>query len=197
MTVPQKIQLASQIVTQMTANIALFPTPNPALAAITTAAAELDDAYDATELAKLALTDMANEMNGKEADLDQLLTLEANYVNNVSGGDANIIMKAAMAVAAPPTPQPVPEQVIIQTVTDNSSGKLDMKWKKVKTAKTYTVQQNTDINDPTLWTQIAIITKTKYLVTGLTSGTKYWFRVQAVGTAGEGPWSDPYVKYAP
>ena len=69
--------------------------------------------------------------------------------------------------------------------------------KRVEQAKTYTVQQNTDINDPSKWTQIAIITKTKYLVSGLTSGTKYWFRVQAVGTAGEGPMSDPYVKYAP
>jgi hypothetical protein len=34
------------------------------------------------------------------------------------------------------------------------------------------------------------------LVTGLTSGKKYWFRVRAVGTAGFSGWSDPAVKMA-
>jgi len=29
-----------------------------------------------------------------------------------------------------------------------------------------------------------------------TSGTKYWFRVAAAGSAGQGTWSDPAVKMA-
>lgn len=29
------------------------------------------------------------------------------------------------------------------------------------------------------------------------SGTKYWFRVAAIGTDGQGPWSDPATKIAP
>jgi len=34
-------------------------------------------------------------------------------------------------------------------------------------------------------------------VPGLTSGTRYWFRVAGVGTAGQGAWSDPATKVAP
>ncbi len=36
----------------------------------------------------------------------------------------------------------------------------------------------------------------KHTETGLTSGTKYWIRVRAVGASGFGPWSDPAVKMA-
>lgn len=33
-------------------------------------------------------------------------------------------------------------------------------------------------------------TKAKAFVDGLTSGTRYWFRVAAVSAAGQGEWSD-------
>lgn len=197
MTIPAKIQFANTVVGKMTAN-PNFTTPNPPLATVTADATALETAYNDVQQAKLNLSDMTNVQNSEDADLDQTLTLLANYVNNTSGGDASIIMSAGMSIAAPPTPQPVPAQVIVTTVSDNSSGKLDIKWEKIPQAKTYTIQQNSvDVNDPEKWTQVAIVTKTKHLATGLTSGTKYWFRVQAIGTAGEGPWSDPYVKYAP
>lgn len=196
MTVPVKVQFAQQVVNKMTGNVN-FTTPVPALAAVTTGTTDLDDAYDNAQQARLDWIDKSNIQSSNEADLDQLLTQLGNYVDNTANGDANIIMSAGMSTAAAPSPAPVPAQVIIQTVTDNSSGKLDMKWQTVQHAKTYEVQQNTDINDPSKWAQIGLPTKTKFLVTGLTSGTKYWFRVKAIGTAGEGPWSDPYVKYAP
>jgi hypothetical protein len=34
-------------------------------------------------------------------------------------------------------------------------------------------------------------------VSNLTSGTKYWFKVAGLGSAGQGPWSDPATKIAP
>jgi hypothetical protein len=42
----------------------------------------------------------------------------------------------------------------------------------------------------------ATATKSKATVTGLTSGTRYWFRVAAIGSAGQGPWSDPATAIA-
>ena len=35
------------------------------------------------------------------------------------------------------------------------------------------------------------------LSSGLTSGTRYWFRVAAAGASGQGGWSDPATKIAP
>ena len=194
--VPAKVQFGSEVVVKMTGN-PNFTTPNPALIDVTTGYTDLQTAYNNAQQARLSAVDKTNTQNSKEADMDNLLTQLANYVENQSNGDANIIMSSGMKIAAAPSPAPLPAQVILQTVTDNSSGKLDMKWKKVQFAKTYVVQMNTDINDPTKWQQLQIITKTTYQAKNLTSGTKYWFRVQAIGTAGEGPWSDPYVKYAP
>jgi len=196
MPVPAKVQFASEVVGKMTGNPS-FITPNPALPDVTTGYTDLQTAYNDAQQARLNAVDKTNIQNSKEADLDQILTQLGSYVENQSNGDPNIIMGAGMNIAATPSPAPLPAQVILQTVTDNSSGKLDMKWKKVQYAKTYAVQINTDPIDPTKWQQLAIITKTTYQAKNLTSGTKYWFRVQAIGTAGEGPWSDPYVKYAP
>ena len=59
------------------------------------------------------------------------------------------------------------------------------------------VQKSPDPISPTSWQQASVVTKSKTTVSGLTSGTKYWFRVAAVGTAGQGPWSDPATKLAP
>ena len=42
-----------------------------------------------------------------------------------------------------------------------------------------------------------MVTKSKATVSGLATGTKYWFRVRAIGAAGPGPWSDPATKVAP
>jgi hypothetical protein len=194
--VPAKVQFASEVVIKMTGN-PNFTTPNPALPDVTTGYTDLQTAYNDAQQARLTAVDKTNTQNSKEADLDQLLAQLGTYVENQSNGDANIIMSSGMKIAATPTPAPVPDQVIIQTVTNNSSGKLYMKWKKVQYAKTYVVQQSTDINNPTKWQQLSIVTKTTYQVKNLTSGQKYWFRVQAIGTAGDGPWSDPYVNYAP
>jgi hypothetical protein len=36
----------------------------------------------------------------------------------------------------------------------------------------------------------AVSSKSSCTITGLTSGQHYWFRVAAVGAAGQGPWSD-------
>lgn len=56
--------------------------------------------------------------------------------------------------------------------------------------------------DPMLeanWRQIGMDSKTKCTATGLISGTKYWFRVAALGTGtgNQSPWSDPVLKMAP
>jgi len=48
----------------------------------------------------------------------------------------------------------------------------------------------------TSWTLGVVSTKSSATLSGLTSGTKYWFRVAAIGAAGQGAWSDPATKMA-
>jgi chitodextrinase len=51
------------------------------------------------------------------------------------------------------------------------------------------IEQTTAPLTPGSWKQAGFSTKAKFSVRGLASGTRYWFRVAALGTAGQGPWS--------
>ena len=43
------------------------------------------------------------------------------------------------------------------------------------------------------WTQLEITVKSKTSVTGLTTGTKYWFRVAVITSSGKNDYSDPHM----
>ena len=76
------------------------------------------------------------------------------------------------------------------------SGRLDVKWKRVKGAKSYIVECRTHGATPGPWQQAKLCTAAKCSITGLIPGQEYAFRVRALGAAGEGPWSDEAVKMA-
>ncbi len=47
------------------------------------------------------------------------------------------------------------------------------------------------------WASGRVITKSTATVNGLTSGQRVWFRVAAIGAAGQGPWSGLATKIVP
>ena len=47
------------------------------------------------------------------------------------------------------------------------------------------------------WTHAKTVVKSSATVDNLTSGQRVWFRVAAVGAAGQGPWSDLATKIVP
>jgi chitodextrinase len=59
------------------------------------------------------------------------------------------------------------------------------------------IQQSADPPTATSWTHDSTSTKSSATVDGLTSGTRYWFRVSAIGPRGQSGWSDPATKIAP
>jgi hypothetical protein len=63
--------------------------------------------------------------------------------------------------------------------------------------KSYIGEQTEDPAGQTGWTHAFVVTKSSASVPGLISGKRYWFRVTALGAAGQGPWSDPATKVAP
>ena len=52
------------------------------------------------------------------------------------------------------------------------------------------------MTNASVWTNAPPSTKSKCTIANLVAGTRYWFRVAAVGAAGQGPWSDPATKMA-
>ena len=75
-------------------------------------------------------------------------------------------------------------------------GEIDLVWSAVYGAMSYVIQKS-DYDMPRVWTQVTIVTRSKATVPDCDPGEKYVFRVAAVGTAGQGPWSDESVKMAP
>jgi hypothetical protein len=197
MTVLAKAELGDRIVAAMTGN-PNFVTPNPPLADITAAKAALRTAYS-DALSKRAQSKAATDLQAdKEKNYERLLTLEASYVENASGGDELKIQSAEMsirAVAVPVGQLLAPTDLYAEV--GGGDGEIDLNWKPVFGAKSYLVQMTTDPNVPDSWAFKKSSTESFTAITGLTSGSKYWFRVAAVGAAGQGDFSDPAAKYAP
>ncbi len=192
----QKVALARQIVTAMTGN-ANFTTPNPTLAAITTAANALETKINAYNSAKAAAEAALADRDASAQELDALVTQEGAYVQNVSAGDAVKIEGAGMAVRAGGTPVGVMPKVLDLAVTEGDfEGTLDAIWKPVRGASSYEVQVSPD--PPGAWAPKMTSTKSSATVEGLTSASKLWVRVRAVGANNQpGPWSDPATKVVP
>jgi len=60
----------------------------------------------------------------------------------------------------------------------------------MRRAGSYVIEQTTDVTTPAAWRRTGMSTKAKTFVDGLSSGTRCWFRVAAVGAAGQGAWSE-------
>ena len=197
MSVPAKIQFTRQIILDMTNN-PNFAAPSPDLDTLSEAAAGLESAYNAALQARANAKMQTSVMGQKSALLDSLLMQEASYVQNSSGGDKAKIESAGFDVRDTPTPigqlPPPPEP---KAVPSHNAGTINLSWKKVRGAKSYIVERATDSNQALEWSAAAASTKTKAIVNTMTSGLRYWFRIAAIGSAGQGGWSEPISKIAP
>ena len=197
MSIVVKAELGTRIVAAMTGN-PNFVTPNPSLADITAAKAALLTAYN-DALTKRQQSNAATDLQvEKEKNYERLLTLEALYVENASGGDELKIQSAGMSIRDPKSPVgPLPPPLALSAMAGNNDGEIDLNWEPVKGANSYVIQMTTDPNVPDSWAPKANATESYAVILGLTSGTKYWFRVAGMGAAGQGAFSDPAAKYAP
>ncbi len=206
-----KIEYSRNVVISITGN-SNFTTPNPPLASVTTAAND-------TETASIAAIDGGKNktatMHAKEAILDNILSQLGNYVEATAnaaaaaGGDAQaIILSAGMDFKRPKNKAPLPLAPAGLTGVSIVEGAIDLKWKSVKYARAYIIEISNDITAGGVisttvpesgarafyvWSINDVCTKVKFTVSGLTSGTKYAFRVYAIGTAGKGAASIPVV----
>ena len=197
LTIPEKTARAQQIIAAMTGN-PNFTSPQPPLAQVTTAQTDLDAAYLAAQAARQDAKNKTSIQNQKEEALDGVLGQLANYVESISGGDEAKITSAGMDVRAAQTATgdlPAPES--LSASAGDRDGEIDLSWDKVNRARSYVVERSPDPPAPGTWQHAAVSTKSQATIAGLTSGTKYWFRVAAVGPNGQSPWSNPAPKIAP
>jgi hypothetical protein len=158
----------------------------------------LQTAKTAKDIAFATAKTTTDVQNTKVEDFDTVFTNLGNGVDAIAAGDKTTIDKAGMESFEPGKAASIGElgQVLslALSVGDND-GELDGGWDKLKGAGSYVIQIAT--GTPDVFSFAASSTKSSVTISGLVSGTKYWIRVQGVGSAGPGPFSDPAYKVAP
>ena len=194
----QTITLANTIKTAMTGN-ANFTTPNPTLAALTTATTTASAGLAGYAAAKTALDNAMNTRDNAMDALRALLNQLAAYVENVTAGDKTKIESAGMSTRAPgASVGPMPQVAHLDVTAGDFEGTLDVAWDSVKGAGSYEIHTSIDPVSGTSWAFKQVANKSSATLEGFTSGSRIWVRVRAVGADNSpGPWSDPAVKTVP
>jgi hypothetical protein len=194
--VAEKAALGNKVGSGMTGNV-YFKTPSPTLETLKTATTNMVTASDDLEAARKNVQMKMSILYQQESIFDGVMTQLGSYVGNVSNGDEAIILSSGMDVQKDKSPTTLPDKITsVNATAGDNAGEIDLSWDKSYNAKSYVVE--IAVNDTVLeWKQSQITTRSKAELTGLITGTAYQLRVAAVGSAGQGPWSDPVLKVAP
>ena len=195
----EKTAKARQIIASLTAN-PHFTTPHPPLTQITTSADALDDAFADVQTAKQTVLTKNSVLREMSDTLDGQLRQLAAYIESISGDDESKILSAGVGVKNVVTSgigTPLTAPTGLSAAAGDHDGEIDLNWDKVKNAKSYVIERSIDPPTATSWVYETTSSKSSVTVIGLTSGTRYWFRVAAVLAAGQTGWSDPSTKIAP
>ncbi|HEY0430474.1 MAG TPA: fibronectin type III domain-containing protein [Pyrinomonadaceae bacterium] len=198
LTIMDKVAKARQIVTSLMGNAA-FTTPSPTLAAIIAAIDELETAHADVQAARQAAKTKTSAQSVKEDALDKLMSQLAAYVESVSGENETLIKSAGMDTRAAATGSTdTPRQPsALEAASGDHLGEADLSWDSVPSARSYVVEKSPDPPSATSWAHASVSTKARATMNGLTPGSRYWFRVAAIGTNGQSGWSDPATCIAP
>lgn len=181
------------IIAEMTANIANFPTPDPALATVSTLAGDFEVAINNAEAGGSYDKSIRD---AKKLELIDTMHCLGNYVLFVAKQDRLVAESSGFSIAKEKAPLPPIEKATgLELFDGQNAGELLLLFKKVKGAKSYLYQITLDPADETKWVT-AYGTVRKKLFTGLQSKEKYYVRVIALGTNGQVVYSDAVSRVA-
>jgi len=192
---PEVIAMSGNIDAMMTGN-SDYLTPNPTLLALKAAR----DAEVAATQNVLALESELAQARVIE-DLcigthDGLLTQMGSYAENITNYDGAKLTGGGFPLAKQPAPiGELPAPVGLETVAGPSPGLVTGKCKRVVGGKTYVAEWSSSPSGP--WTRFYTGTKARWETYEMTSGAICYFRMAAIGAAGQSPWSDISEKRAP
>ena len=176
-------------ISRLTGNAA-FATPNPTLAAMTTAADRLDKAIQNYDFSRSRQD--KQERDGAYADLKAMRADLGAYVQTTSAGDLEQITSAGFETEKGRQPLgQLPAPADVRAVVRPYPGSLEVRFGGVKGRLSY--QLFICKGDPLVeanWELYITTGKTRLVVDELESNATYFFRVVALGAAGMSPVSD-------
>ena len=119
----------------------------------------------------------------------------AGYVQGISGGVKSLILAAGFDVVkqrAPLPPPAAPADLIVRRT--DMQGIMKVKWSTVRGTKlSYLEMQEEGSRD---WTRVLTTTRSSHVMTSLTTGKEYSFRVQVITSGGQSPMSEVVTNIA-
>ena len=184
--VEQKITLSRTVVHDMTNN-PLFTDVPISLVVLGRSTEDLSALQLTLDESKRLVAQGASDVKLKSLEVTTMLTDLAHYVQIKSNGDPAVIQRSGMPLRKSPAPigllPPPPD---LKAATAGNTGQVTLSWKKVKGARGYRVEQCADPANEGGFHLVDTAMKTRFVVTGLSTGAKLWFRVMTVSAAGRG-----------
>ncbi len=195
MTIDDEIAYLGPIVTQMAGNAAFT-----ALAAKTTALGTAVTALGAANADYLGSVQIAEQKltvrNNARAAVEEAARQLASGAEGITS-DAATLQSGGWDLQASSRPPvgPLPAPGNLTATGGDLDGTVDLAWDAIRRGvQTYAAEYATSVDGP--YTQCYIGKASKCAATGLASGTRYFFRVRAIGAAGPSGWSDVAEKRA-
>ena len=182
-----KVTRAAVVYNQMHGN-PNFPNPDPSMAEFHRAYLELKRANQAAEdRGRKAIF----QRNLAVAQIDQYLSRLAAYVNSVCMGDVSKLITSGFFLVKRAEPISSLNQPTTVTVRSTAyPGQVKVRWQNVPGALVYQVERLAEEpNGEEQWVRVALTSRPQLVVDGLPSYVPQRFRVCAVGTKTESPYS--------
>lgn len=197
LSIPDKVSLAAQLKAASTNNASLKGS-GEIVPLLDAKAVTLQKSYNAAQAIRNESITQTAVMNQHEDELDALLNKFALTVEAESEGDPALIKSAGLQVRRTASKAGIPSLPQALSAKEGlKEGSIALKWKSVQGSRSFLIRATTTVSDPASWQQVAVSTKANVEVSGLESGKQYWFQVCAIGSSGQGPWSDPATRVVP
>ena len=196
LSIPERIARGRDIVAAMTGNPA-FPSPQPPLVEVTADIDALEAAYQHSQAVKQEAMSSTTATHDKDGAFEITLRKLGAHVESVAS-DEKTVQSAGMFVGAKAGPSlPATAPTGLTATEGDHDATLDLHNDRVKGARSYVYEMSLDPPTATSWTHAAVSAKSSATISGLASGTRYWFKVAAITSTGQSGWSDPATKIAP
>jgi hypothetical protein len=151
-----------------------------------------------SDAAQKTAQEMTKIKDAAREALEVALTQDAHTVEATPGVTEDMVLNVGFAVkGAAVGISSLGKAVNLSLSTGDNKGEVDAHWNRVPGAKSYEVQWSPDPFTDASWKNADGVTKSKTTLAGLTSGSKIWVRVRALGASGPGAWSNEVLITVP
>ena len=172
---------ARKILLSLTDNV-YFAKPQPTLAVFLAA---IEDFSDKCAIAKDGSKNDVRLRNDSRKSLEKLIKKLFEYVTITANGDPVMLGTTGFEFQKKREPKPPITEPSNLKVSNAGSGSINISSDAVKNVKLYFFQYTIDpLTELSNWESMTD-TKSKYVLTGLMPGTKYWLRVAVAGVKGQ------------